>query len=1313
MISLSTDIADKILLDSLNSSQYGIGKSLERLTSGFKLNHAADNAAGISIVTNLNSKISSLLQVQDNTKDGVSLLSTAQGALENIQDKLARLRELATQAANGTYGDRSLAALQEEADAIIAQIKQIRENTEFNGMKLFYKPNENTAKTALQRLSNAKISIPGTNSRSQYSAAVQNTDAAAVSLYDITSGNIEGSVDFKGGETKTISIDGVNYTVKNRLASAQGLSYTKDASTGELTFLGNNFTITGQKDVAHNLIINGSRNWVYTGNLDDKVLLQGYSNVVRAYDGNDEVTVTKSYSSNEIHLGEGDDTCNLYGGYSVVYGEGGNDTFNINNSGSSGVYGGDGDDIFNVSKGSTNNRLHGQNGDDTFNIEGNGNYIYGGEGDNSITDTGSNNTKFDVPGASGSSFELAANETKTITIDGKEYTFKAPGSLRVVAYELDTNGAIHFYTSSSITITAQKDVAHNVVLPTQAIFYGGDKGDTIVCTGNQNTIYAGEGDNNITMGTYSSLFAGNGNNTIKFNTMGYNVTILGDGNNDITIGASSYDSSISLGNGNNNISLTYSAEKCSFAAGSGTNTLSLNGSARFEDCLISGFQDSVNNATTIALDPKYNVEKSLTLNGKEYKLSKGPNNNNTFKQNVNYSVNDITGEVSFGGGRFQITSQKDVSHNVSIYGKYVWYYGGDEADTIKNYAGYGYIYGGGGDDDIISYAGSSAIYGDDGNDSITIYSSATVNGGAGDDTITINYANKGYIVNGGDGDDTYYLNKAAEVTETGGNNIFYINADNCDITAAEGDDTFYISSNNNKILGAGGDDYFVIDGNNNTIDGGTGSNYYVDNGTGNIRTNLATDPNSGKLIFNAQDEVLTFTVGNKTYTVKNNFAGKNELSYYYNANTKVITLVGSNLLIDSIANQANNLYLRGSNNILNGSDLADRITIEQGSDNVINGLGGNDTLIMNSENNSLLGGDGDDTIILNASTDKEVSGGAGSDIFNIISGNNTNINGGEGNNIFNVSGEQNVIDMGNGNNKINLKAGSNQITAGNGNNDFLITSDSNIVTAGSGDNSLALEGDSNKVTVDKISGKINIYGDSNTITNTAGENEVTIKGSGNSYTAENGDNKVSLIGNSNNLTTGAGKDSVTVRGDKNTVKTGDGDDDFLVGKGNSNVLDGEGGRNTLIDNGKNTQFNNIVDITPRPFEFEIKVGVGNGASKVIKSSISFNLYDFAVDLSSREGALEALSAIDDLMNTVSDQLVNIGTSISKLEFALDEQSILFQNLVSTRSTLRDTDVAEESSNLIKYQILQQASATLISSTRNIRAENVLGLLQGL
>ena len=69
--------------------------------------------------------------------------------------------------------------------------------------------------------------------------------------------------------------------------------------------------------------------------------------------------------------------------------------------------------------------------------------------------------------------------------------------------------------------------------------------------------------------------------------------------------------------------------------------------------------------------------------------------------------------------------------------------------------------------------------------------------------------------------------------------------------------------------------------------------------------------------------------------------------------------------------------------------------------------------------------------------------------------------------------------------------------------------------------------------------------------------------------------------------------------------------------------------------------------------------------------------------------------------------------INRLQLVLDEQSIKLENMISSRSTLRDADLAEESSNYIKYQILQQASSNLITMSRGLRQENVLGLLYGL
>ena len=122
MISLTSDVADYILRNTLSDVTNGLNSSILRMTSGYKINQAKDNAANFSISADLSKKISSMLQVQNNIGDGISLLNTAEGGLENIQTLLGRLKELATQAANGTYDILSRDAMQQEADAIIEQI---------------------------------------------------------------------------------------------------------------------------------------------------------------------------------------------------------------------------------------------------------------------------------------------------------------------------------------------------------------------------------------------------------------------------------------------------------------------------------------------------------------------------------------------------------------------------------------------------------------------------------------------------------------------------------------------------------------------------------------------------------------------------------------------------------------------------------------------------------------------------------------------------------------------------------------------------------------------------------------------------------------------------------------------------------------------------------------------------------------------------------------------------------------------------------------------------------------------------------------
>lgn len=222
MINFTSDVGSMILQSTLESSTIGLNKAIENLTTGFKLNHAKDNAANSSIVTDLNTKISSLLQVRNNTEDGMSLLSTAEGALENIQTLLERLRSITMQASNETNGSASLASLQKEADEIIAQINQIRENTEFGGLKLFYTSKiENSSNTgsgtavfsnAVSRLCSAvSVSNTNNNSVSVLAASASASTPSAQSSGDV----IEGSISVAAGQTSSVVIDGVSYSFRN------------------------------------------------------------------------------------------------------------------------------------------------------------------------------------------------------------------------------------------------------------------------------------------------------------------------------------------------------------------------------------------------------------------------------------------------------------------------------------------------------------------------------------------------------------------------------------------------------------------------------------------------------------------------------------------------------------------------------------------------------------------------------------------------------------------------------------------------------------------------------------------------------------------------------------------------------------------------------------------------------------------------------------------------------------------------------------------------------------------------------------------
>lgn len=113
-----------------------LSKSTEKLSSGYKINRAGDDAAGLSISEKMRSQIRGLNKASSNAQDGISLIQTAEGALNETHSILQRMNELATQAANDTNTSIDRTAIQSEMDALVSEIDRIRSTTQFNSQNL-------------------------------------------------------------------------------------------------------------------------------------------------------------------------------------------------------------------------------------------------------------------------------------------------------------------------------------------------------------------------------------------------------------------------------------------------------------------------------------------------------------------------------------------------------------------------------------------------------------------------------------------------------------------------------------------------------------------------------------------------------------------------------------------------------------------------------------------------------------------------------------------------------------------------------------------------------------------------------------------------------------------------------------------------------------------------------------------------------------------------------------------------------------------------------------------------------------------------
>ncbi|MDE7418496.1 MAG: flagellar hook protein [Lachnospiraceae bacterium] len=205
----------------LGITQGTLSKSAEKLSSGYKVNRAADDAAGLSISEKMRKQIRGLSQASLNAEDGISAVQTAEGALTEVHDMLQRMNELAVKASNGTNALSDRQTIQDEVDQLLTEIDRVAETTKFNETYLL----KGDTDTVTKKASAKDAGLVGTLREGATAATftinkLKLGDTVSIGGQEYTIGSDTDSVvasftalkaDFKGGEL--VTLDGVQYTV--------------------------------------------------------------------------------------------------------------------------------------------------------------------------------------------------------------------------------------------------------------------------------------------------------------------------------------------------------------------------------------------------------------------------------------------------------------------------------------------------------------------------------------------------------------------------------------------------------------------------------------------------------------------------------------------------------------------------------------------------------------------------------------------------------------------------------------------------------------------------------------------------------------------------------------------------------------------------------------------------------------------------------------------------------------------------------------------------------------------------------------------
>ncbi|KUM04982.1 flagellin FliC [Chromobacterium subtsugae] len=185
-ITVNTNLASLQAQINLNNSSSSLNQSLQRLSSGLRVNSAKDDAAGLAISQTLSSAIRGNNQAIKNANDGISVGQTAEGALGQIANNMQRIREIAVQASNGSVSNTNRSQLQNEVDQLTQEISRIVQTTEFNGTKLLSGGATLTFQVGSSGSTDNQVSVSATDLTSGGTLKSYNASLSAVKTIDVT-----------------------------------------------------------------------------------------------------------------------------------------------------------------------------------------------------------------------------------------------------------------------------------------------------------------------------------------------------------------------------------------------------------------------------------------------------------------------------------------------------------------------------------------------------------------------------------------------------------------------------------------------------------------------------------------------------------------------------------------------------------------------------------------------------------------------------------------------------------------------------------------------------------------------------------------------------------------------------------------------------------------------------------------------------------------------------------------------------------------------------------------------------------------------